>query len=102
MIDTNKLRHVRNLKEAIKCINDRAIRNEFEYFYDMLVSNFQKQIEDIEENFDNEYGILELDNDRLLKENYDLYYFVNKLYKSLEEINELTNKLISKKEMAKE
>lgn len=100
MIDTKELRHARNLKEAIECINDRAIRDEFNYFYGMLVGEFQRQIEVNEEKFNNEYEILDSDNDRLISENYNLYYLVNKLYKSLEEINELTNKLISKKETA--
>lgn len=93
MFNTKELRYARNLKEAIECINDKPIRDEFEYFYDMLVSNFQRQIEDNEERFDSEYEQLELDNDRLIEENDELILIANKLYEGIIEINELTDKL---------
>ena len=93
MFNIKELRYAKNLKEAIECINDKAIRNEFEYFYDMLVSNFQRQIEDNEERFDSEYEQLELDNNRLIEENDELILIANKLYEGIIEIDELTNRL---------
>lgn len=93
MFNVKELRYAKNLKEAIECINDRAIRNEFEYFYDMFVGDFQRQIEDNEERFDNEYEQLELDNDRLIEENDELILIANRLYEGIIEINELTDKL---------
>lgn len=93
MFNVKELRYARNLKEAIECINDRAIRDEFEYFYDMLVSNFQKQLEDNEERFDSEYEQLELDNDRLIEENDELNSSINELYRGIMEINRIVNEL---------
>lgn len=93
MINIKELRYARNLKEAIECINDKAIRNEFEHFYDILVGNFQRQIEDNEEKFDNEYEQLELDNNRLIEENDELNSSINELYRGIVEIGRIVNEL---------
>lgn len=93
MIDIKELKYARNLKEAIECINDMTIRDEFEHFYNILIGNFQKQIEDNEEKFDNEYEQLDLDINRLIEENDKLNCSINDLYRGIAEISKIVNKL---------
>lgn len=93
MINIKELRYAKNLKEAIECINDRAIRNEFEHFYNILVGSFQRQIEDNEEKFNNEYEQLELDNNRLIEENDELNSSINMLYSGIVRIDKIIDEL---------